>query len=356
MKATGWGLRLVVLACLVGGSACDSNEDSPAGTGGAGSGGSGAGAGGTHAGNDAATHDGGPGGEGGTGGSPLDGGAGDAQSDSSANDAGSRDAGPQPVPSAGCSNNAGRPENGQVIVADHHYLAFPAGYDGTTPMPVLFGFHGCAPVNRGTDIDSTEWMRETNGTAFADEYVRAVPVSAASDGCWRYGDDIDRVKSVYDELLANHCVDTSRVFATGHSSGAQFITQVLLTQHVNDAQHFGFKAVTPFASSDYGAQSGPMPVLYIQGQMDAERGNGDGHEAVARFASANSCGSTSTPYTQVAGCMSGATSVTPGCIRYDGCAATTIWCSHNDPNYSGTQHGIPCFGLTAMHDFFQSLP
>jgi hypothetical protein len=34
----------------------------------------------------------------------------------------------------------------------------------------------------------------------------------------------------------------------------------------------------------------------------------------------------------------------------------TIWCSHNDPSYSGTQHGIPCFAIKAMYDFFGTLP
>ena len=48
--------------------------------------------------------------------------------------------------------------------------------------------------------------------------------------------------------------------------------------------------------------------------------------------------------------------VDPGCIEYSGCAAPTIWCSHNDPHYGGTMHGVPCFAVTAMHDFFNSLP
>jgi hypothetical protein len=60
------------------------------------------------------------------------------------------------------------------------------------------------------------------------------------------------------------------------------------------------------------------------------------------------------PYAEVAGCQSGATSVNPGCIAYDDCGATTIWCSHNDPAYNGTMHGVPCFGVTAMYDFFET--
>jgi len=39
-----------------------------------------------------------------------------------------------------------------------------------------------------------------------------------------------------------------------------------------------------------------------------------------------------------------------------GCKAPTIWCSHDDPAYSGTMHGVPCFGMKAIYDFFEGLP
>jgi poly(3-hydroxybutyrate) depolymerase len=268
------------------------------------------------------------------------------------------DAGPVPTeadPSAGCNSSAGRPAGGVVTVAQTYYLTFPDGYDGSEPFPVLVGFHGCGGVNRGTNLDDTEWIRLTDGRAFETEYVRAVPLSADSGGCWNYNTDIVRVKQMYDDLLANHCVDKRRVFATGHSSGAQFIVQILTANHTADAQHLSFKAVAPVAASDYGAITGPIPVMYIQGMMDAERGNGDGHETVERFRAANGCGSSSMPYSEVDGCQSGATSVDPGCVIYDDCDAPTVWCSHNDPAYSGTMHGVPCFAMTAMHDFFESL-
>jgi poly(3-hydroxybutyrate) depolymerase len=259
-----------------------------------------------------------------------------------------------PTPSAGCSNAAGRPAGG-VVIAEGHSFKFPESYDGVQPFPVLVGFHGCGEVNRGTGADDTEWMRLTDGSAFASDYVRAAALSAASGGCWSYDTDIGRVKQMYDQLLESYCVDTSRVFATGHSSGAQFVVQILTTSHVADAQHLSFKAVAPVAASDYGPIAGPIPILYIQGMMDTERGNGDGHETVERFRAANGCGDTSMPYSQVAGCQSGATSVEPGCVIYEGCEAPTIWCSHDDPAYGGTMHGVPCFGVAAMHEFFESL-
>jgi polyhydroxybutyrate depolymerase len=259
------------------------------------------------------------------------------------------------TPSAGCDKAAGRPQGGAVTVSGKHYFTFPESYDGTKPLPVLVGFHGCGDVNRGTDLNSTEWIRLTDGSAFETDFVRAVPISAATGGCWSYGTDITRTKAMYDELVANYCVDTSRIFATGHSSGAQFIVQILLNSHTADAQHLKFKGVAPVAASDYGAMTGPIPVMYIQGKMDQERGGGDGHETVAQFRKANSCQEASMPYSTVMGCQSGNTAVNPGCIIYEGCQVPTVWCSHNDPAYGTTMHGVPCFGVKAMHDFFKSL-
>lgn len=260
-------------------------------------------------------------------------------------------------PSAGCAKGNGRPADGAVSVKDEHYFTFPESYDGKKPFPVLFGFHGCGAGNRGTSKDDTEWMSLTHDTRFATDYVRATPISSSPEGCWTYASDIARVIKAYDELLANHCVDTNRVFATGHSSGAEFVVQLLTTENQADAQHLDFKAVAPIAGYDFGALRGPIPVMYIQGIMDTVQG-GDGHETVAHFRAANACSDSgsSKPYAQVMGCQSGTTSVNPGCIVYDGCQAPTIWCSHNDPAYSGTMHGVPCFGVQAAYDFFQSQP
>ena len=250
-----------------------------------------------------------------------------------------------PDPSAGCGKG-GRPSGGNVTVMNDHIYTFPDGYDGTKPYPLFMGFHAC-----GNPID--QFLTLTKGSKFETDYVRAFPRSSDSGGCWNYGTDISRVTRVYDELMSTYCIDKKRVFGAGHSSGAQMIVQILT--HKTDAQHMGFKAVSPVAASDYGALSGPIPVLYIQGKMDSVRGN-DGSATVARFRTANGCGMTSMPYSQVMGCQSSGKTVNPGCIDYDGCQVPTIWCSHDDPQYSGTSHGVQCFAIKAMYDFFGSLP
>jgi len=237
-----------------------------------------------------------------------------------------------------------RPSGGTVTVANDHIFTFPTTYDGTKPFPLLMGFHAAS-----NPIDQIRTL--TNGSDFEQRYVRAFPKSAGS--AWSYNTDRSKVIAVYDELMANYCIDMGRVFATGHSSGAQMIVQILTK--ATDAAHFNFKAVAPVAASNYGAFGSSIPVMYIQGAKDSER-KSDGADVVAQFTKVNKCTATKQPDTSVGTCMSGGTSVNPGCVEYEGCSQPTFWCSHNDPAYSGTSHGWPCFATKAMYDFFATLP
>jgi len=257
------------------------------------------------------------------------------------------------VPSAGCSKATARPANGTVSVANTYYFAFPTSYDGKTPAPVIIGFHGCGSGNRGTDLNSTEWMRLTKGTAFEADHVRVAVISNDAGGCYSYSTDIARTKKMYDDLVGNYCVDTGRVFATGHSSGSQFLVQILAKKA--DADYLKIKAVAPVAADPYNVAQ-PTPVMYIDGIMDNQRSANSAKDTVAKFRAANMCADTSKPYTPVMTCKStDGPQVDPGCIIYDNCKVPTIWCAHNDPSYSGTQHGVPCFALKGMYDFFQTL-
>jgi hypothetical protein len=250
------------------------------------------------------------------------------------------------TPSAGCGKS-GRPSNGLVTVSGQKIYTFPTTYDGTKPFPLFIGFHAA-----GNPIDQIQKL--TNGSDLEKNYVRAFAKSAGNE--WVYNTDLAKVTGMYDELVSTYCIDTSHVFAAGHSSGAQTIVQILT--HKDAAQHMNFKAVAPVSASNYGAIQMPIAVMYIQGKKDNVR-NSDGADVVARFTAVNKCTTTTTPYSSVQGCMSTDGShptVTPGCVSYGGCTLPTIWCSHDDPSYSGTSHGWPCFASKAMGDFFAGLP
>jgi poly(3-hydroxybutyrate) depolymerase len=233
-----------------------------------------------------------------------------------------------------------------VMVANDHLYTFPESYDGKTPVPLLLAFHANGNPN-------TQLLNLTNGTGLETAFIRAFPKSVAAG--WDIGTDGPRVTTIYNDLLANYCVDTGRVFATGHSSGAQMVVQMLCAP----AGERRFKAVAPVAASKYCDKVAPIPVMYIQGQKDAGRGNSNGIDVVNVFSSSNTCAATTAPYA-VATCNSTLDNqpVAPGCVSYQGCSQPTVWCSHNDNSYNltdGNMHGWPCFASVAMYDFFTSL-
>ena len=284
---------------------------------------------------------------GGAAGSAGTSGGGAAGAPGAAGSAGSGGAATTPAtPSAGCAKMTPRPANGEATVAGDHLYTFPASYDGKTPMPVMVGFHA-----NNNPIDQIRSL--TKGSKLETQFVGMFPKSKGTG--WDLNTDAPRFTAMFDDFLANYCVDTSRVFATGHSSGAQMVARLLCVTGGEKR----FKAVAPVAASKYCAMVNPIPILYIQGKVDAMRGNGDGKDVVDVFVASNGCTATTTPDTAVGTCKSNFDQmlVTPGCITYQGCSKATIWCSHNDNTYNNTDghmHGWPCFASSAIADFFIS--
>jgi polyhydroxybutyrate depolymerase len=318
-------------------------------TGGTGGGAAGSSAGGGSSGGASAGSGGGTAGRGGATGHAGAGGgsAGTTGAAGSSSGAGGSSSTGTPVPSAGCGKS-GRPSGGMVQVANTSLYMFPTNYDGTKPYPLLIALHACGNPN-------TEFVSLTNNTGFATDYVRSFPNTPDSGQCWsNYSGDVSRILSQYDEVMNNYCIDKSRVFAIAHSSGAQMLVNIL--SHKSDAQHLDLKGISPVAADPYNVAV-PMPVLYIDGMMDNQRSADSAKNTVAKFRASNMCSDTSKAYTSIAMCNStqNGQAVNPGCIIYDNCTVPTIWCSHNDPNYSNTEHGVPCFAMKAMYDFFAGL-
>jgi poly(3-hydroxybutyrate) depolymerase len=245
-----------------------------------------------------------------------------------------------PVASPGCGKSA-RPSGGVVTVANSHIYSFPESYDGSTPLPLIMAFHAASN-------DNDQLRNITRGSALEQHFVMAFPKSTGSG--WSLGTDSPKVDARYAELLESYCIDESRVFATGHSSGAQMIVQLLCA---GEDRYF---AVAPVASSAYCASwDDAVPALIIHGADDRERANtnqdADGRKDLAPYLASSHCGQGTVPHEQ-AGCSSGSTQVEPGCVAYQGCDEPTIWCQHNDPQYGVTYHGWPCFATAAKDAFF----
>jgi poly(3-hydroxybutyrate) depolymerase len=255
-------------------------------------------------------------------------------------------------PSAGCSKGSTQ------VTIPNSLVGVPTGYTGKDPVPVVIAFH--AAGNDNTSIQNT-----FKSSDLAKKYLMVYPNSTSATTSNKTGWSIQADKTRYTEVqaavLSQACVDENRIYATGHSSGAQFVVSLLCS---GDAD---FDAVAPVASSVYCQKwkNGPVPSLVIHGVKDEERtkynlNDGDGKKDLQPYLTSNMCQMTTTPFTpDVSKCNNiqgiDGKAFNPGCVEFAGCSVKTRWCNHNDPNYGTTNHGIPCFGVRAIYDFFESL-
>lgn len=161
------------------------------------------------------------------GGTSATGGAGgDAGTSAAAGGAGGG-GGASATPSAGCGRAASQALNEWVeqptksieSVERHWWVRLPENYEPTRAYPVVFMFHGCSSATNNVPMQNV-----TGDDAIL---VRGAGVS---DGvCWdasSNGPDLAFFDQMLADVLANTCVDTSRVFAAGYSSGAWLINML----------------------------------------------------------------------------------------------------------------------------------
>lgn len=255
---------------------------------------------------------------------------------------------PSPSASAGCGLSQGRPENPTL---ENGIIFFPPGYDGSTPAPLVFAFHG---ANR-TNVDMRTVDSRTAEGVLEQSYVVAYMKSAGN--AWDLGADYPRFDAALQAISSQYCIDTASIFAFGHSSGAQFIAQMLGAR--SEARLAG---VVPVSSSRFqNPPWSPVPTFVIHGLDDTARPQDpDGADDIIQYTDSNQCSGTFTEL-NVPQCSSlaGAVPVNPGCREYDGCAAPVLFCNHDDPNYvengNPTNHGWPCFANDQIFAFFESL-
>jgi polyhydroxybutyrate depolymerase len=255
-------------------------------------------------------------------------------------------------PSAGCAKASAQ------VTIPNSLVGVPMGYTGKDPVPAVIAFHAAGN-------DNTSIQNAFKSSDLAKKYLMVYPNSTSATTAnktgWNMQADKTRFLEVQAAILSEACVDENRIYATGHSSGAQFLVQLLCSGDGN------FDAVAPVASSVACQKwkNGPVPALVIHGVQDEERtkynlNDGDGKKDLQPYLASNMCQMTSTPFEpDVSRCTNiqgvDGKPFSPGCVEFSGCSVKTRWCNHNDPNYGTTNHGIPCFGVRAIYDFFESL-
>jgi predicted esterase len=108
-------------------------------------------------------------------------------------------------------------------MARKFFLRIPDTYDGKKAWPVVFGFHG-AGDKTASWFDTNTGFRAEN----EDKAVMLFPESLTSGGShtWmtasQHPANLTFMDALVDWTKKNICIDPSRIFATGQSSGAYF--------------------------------------------------------------------------------------------------------------------------------------
>ena len=256
---------------------------------------------------------------------------------------------PLPIaPSAGCGNGNMNQGAASLTIrgaqADYN-VRLPPGYSPNTPTPLVFGFHG-----RNRTHVEFETVDASNITTELGS--RAIMVYLKSQGGpgWNFDAEvppsIEFFDALYPQMFANYCVDLSRVYAVGHSSGGYF-SIILACRYGSLLRGIGTVAG---ALQETACTDERVAAMFIHGANDRVVANSGGRAARDQMLARDACSQNT-----VAG------AVAP-CVAYQGCAEgfPVQWCEHTEPTYlennQPTNHGWPSFASRAINQFFLSLP
>lgn len=242
-----------------------------------------------------------------------------------------------PVPSSGCGSLALLAPGEQTLevagVGRTYVLDIPAGYDGNTPMPLVFAFHGA--TTSGALFRSAFYGNLLS--TMQDAAIVVHPDALGDPSSWNTEADIPFFDVLLAELGARVCVDEARVFATGHSSGG-FFTNALGCQRGDVLRAIApVSAGGPFTSGGNGC-SGEVAVWIAHAENDEIVPFDSGVDSRDRWLSSNGCSAASEP-------------IDPApCVEYDGCSpgSPVRWCVYQDG------HDWPDFGPDGVWGFFSS--
>jgi polyhydroxybutyrate depolymerase len=241
---------------------------------------------------------------------------GGASGGGAANGGGSSGGAPAATASPGCSMPAGQAlgswvEQPKLNVAGtdrQWWVWLPTGYDPLKPYPLIFNFHGCSSA------DNIVPMQKVAG----DKAV-LVRGTGISDGvCWDAGaggNDVKFFDQMLADVVAKRCVDTSRVFTTGYSSGS-WLVNTLDCERGDKLRGSG--TVSGGTYGDKSKCKGKYARIFIHDQDDMTNKISDGDNMeLPRLVTANKC-MNATPVMEAPA----------PCARYQGCDAgyPVIWC------------------------------
>lgn len=148
----------------------------------------------------------------------------------------------------------------------HYVLYVPPSYDGTTALPVVINLHG-----DGSNAVQQAFVSGFQFKAAAADFITITPDATGTPQTWNFlpitggADDIGFIRAALDRTEADLCVDASRVYATGISSGASMAVRLACSLPDRIAA-IGLVAGIWYPSDC--PTTKPMPVIEFHGTND----------------------------------------------------------------------------------------
>ncbi len=243
--------------------------------------------------------------------------------------------------SSGCSGSASPPEGPQTMDVDGmergYIVHLPEGYDPTTPYPLVFAFHGLGGSAELVSSNRFYFGLEQASGGAPSIFVYPDGLETDNGAGWPNtdGQDVAFFDALLADMQATYCVDSARVFSTGHSYGGM-MTHTLGCQRADV-----LRAIAPVAGAMFarGDCAGPVAALGAHGSNDETVDYESGLSAIERVMEANGCDPDSgTPVEP-----------TEFCTAYE-CDADypVVWCVHEQ------NHDWPDFASETIRTFFAS--
>jgi polyhydroxybutyrate depolymerase len=148
-----------------------------------------------------------------------------------------------------------------------YLLHIPPGYDGTKPLPLVFDVHGYTSF-ASEQLMRSKWdkMADKEGFVLIDPDGVGMSWNAGSCCGNNKQDDVKFFRDMVTKATAELCIDSKRVYVSGHSNGGAMTYR--LACEAADI----FAAVAPvcgWMAAPTCAPARPIPVLAIRGLNDS---------------------------------------------------------------------------------------
>jgi polyhydroxybutyrate depolymerase len=239
-----------------------------------------------------------------------------------------------------------------------YVVHIPAGYTGTTAVPLMMVIHGA----HNTPSLARSWSQMdpvSNQNGFIVMYPAGLDCWNAGGilpGCTAAADDVGFLKAAINDVKSHACIDPKRVSVTGISNGS------IMAQYMGCQAADIFSSVGGVAGGVNCKPSRPLSVFYVHGTADTTVNFSSAQPNVTRWATFDGCGATPVETYNNMGSTK--------CVTYQGCkdGVEVTFCTVTGMGHCWPEDtkcgpgGGPMYGVTdfkaspMMFEFFQKHP